>query len=300
MKNNKSLLLVVGVLSLVSLILTAPYVVSRFNESGGGGFSIGEKSQFISSAEPLIGSAGYSGRADIAIAPYPPSVGGDALDEVDRYTLSSSSMSLVAKDPTAYLSQYRDYLSSVGAVVTSYSAGKWGEYRYGNLEAKVPLEKFDEAVSRAKNNTQSVYSEDSNFNDITGSVATYRERSEGLQQQLDEMRASLKSLNEGSVEYVRMSNQIRNLENQLNQNNRSLENMQTETQYGMIMISVASKESYFGGSSQVEPLSELSRAFESLKGSLSTILVVVIWAVVYAIVWLPIALVTRWLWRRFK
>lgn len=300
---NKKLFLLVGALALATFLVISYLQVPGINfraskEMGGVSNMFAPYSGGVGMAEPMMLDRSVDSSY---IYPYPPPYyGDDALDVAERMYVYSSSYDVVVRNVPEYLNQLRDYITSSGGQVLSYNVGKFDKIQSGYIQAKVPADKFDEARNRITSNVKDVVRENVDSADVTGQVVGFQEQIANLEQQLDERRAQLAELETGSSAYVQMQSQITRLEQQLEQARRALESQEENVQYSNIYVSAADSERYFDGGARPDPITEFWNALESLGDSLIGIGYLLIWVVVYAVIWLPLVLIVRWIWRRFR
>ncbi len=295
---NKKLFLLVGALALATFLVISylqPSGMSTLEFKDFGRSADNNYPTEAGLAEPMMLDRG-AGSSYI----YPPYYGDDALDVAERMYVYSSSYDVVVNNVPEYLNQLRDYILSVDGRVISYHVGKYDRTQSGYLQARVPTAVFDETKNRVTNGVKDVVRENVDSYDATGQVVGSAERVASLEGQLEERLAQLAELEAGSAAYVQMQNQITRLEQQLEQARQALESQEQNVQYSNIYVTAADSNRHFDGGARPDPLTEFWDAVESLGDSLVGLGYLLIWIVVYAVIWLPVVLVARWIWRWFK
>lgn len=296
---NKRLLLLIGGLALVTFFIMYFFntpMMYRFDPMGG--FS--QKSEMMDYGAGSAGSLGMM--PDIArdSMMYPPYYGDDALTVEDRVYLYSSSHDVIVRNVPEYLQQMRDYITSVEGKVLSYNTSSSEKFQSGYIYAQVPIDRFNEVNNRVGDGVKDVFREDITSQDVTGTVVNRDETVERLTEQLEARRAELAALEVGTPEYSRVQSQIQSLERQLTQARDAQEAIDEKVQYASVSIGAADSKRYFDPRGPVDPLTQFWDAVDSLGDSARSLLNLVIWVAVYSVLWLPIVLAARWIWRRFN
>ncbi len=294
--NKRTLVLVVAVLGLLTVLASGRMNKLRLGEGSGVGLMMNR--DMVTSVEkvPAI-EPGMMGK--IAF-PYPGSAG-DALQVEDRALEYSAYHDVVVDDVPEYMQRMREYILSINGRVLHWNQGKHSleRYRYGTITAKVPVTSFEETVSRVTSGVEEVVSENQNIADITGEVVYSQEQTESIRGEIAVQEAALSEATT-EVERVRIRNRLDSLRKQLEQAENQGEQIEERQEFATISITVADSESYFNGSYKPSLFEELRQAMESLRYSLSGVLVVIIWVAVYSVIWLPLVLGVNYVTKFFK
>jgi hypothetical protein len=94
--------------------------------------------------------------------------------------------------------------------------------------------------------------------------------------------------------------ELDNLRRQLTQMERRQQNVTEQTEYATIYLSASDSERYFEPYGRGGLGDEFYRAWSSLSSVLGFLGYALVWVVVYAVVWLPVLLVGKWVWRRWR
>ncbi len=283
--HKRTLLLVVAILGVLTLVVSG-----KFGQFTG---------QMGMSSSSMPGAALY----DTAVAekmmvedsvgtrmmpPVYPGAGG-ALGDPDRAIEYSASHQLVVEDVQAYMHDIRAYVQSVGGQVLYWNQGKESLqlYRYGSLTAKVPVNSFEAALTKITEGVEDVLSENQNMADITGEKKYNTEEVERIRGEIAVQEAALAEATTESVK-VRIQNQLTQLRRQLADAERGSEQVEERTEYATLSISVSDSERYFGGRHQPSPSEDLREALRSVWTSIGSVIRMVIWIGVYAVIWLPV------------
>lgn len=229
--------------------------------------------------------------------PYPSS---DALEVTDRSIQKYSYHSLVVDDVSEYLRSTRDYILSNGGIVLSYTQDtQANDYVSGNISAKVPVNKFDEVVSHITQGAKKVLSESVSAQDVTGQVVSVAEKLQSLEDAKATQEIALEEATT-AIEKRRIQLEIDRLNRQIEQVKKSQENVEDTLEYATINISVANKEYYFNGGASRPFTDVLREAWYSLKNTGIGLAYFLIWVAVYAIIWIPVLLLARWIWGKVR
>lgn len=320
---NKTLLLVLSFAVVASLLTMASK--SNISFLRGGGFS-GMMEDFNSSsgsdvmyknAEPATDMA-YGGvmmdnsiiaeplptdsmPTDLKMMP-PYYYGDDALDVQDRVYQKSSYHVVIVDDVQEYLRGMKEYVLSIGGVVlnsgVSAGDGSNNTYSSGSLYVKVPVNKFDEVTGRVTENVEKVFSENINASDVTGQLVGTTETLQDLKDQKSLKEAALSEA-KSEVEKRRYQIEISRLDQQIASAEKGLDNVEAQVEYSSVSIEASDSERYYNPDADVGFKEEFMKAWESVKEVIKLALYFGIWVFVYSIVWLPIVVVVKKIFRKF-
>ena len=246
-----------------------------------------------------VGMMAGSEMVSSKLAPYPGMYGNDALSVSDRAVQKFSYHTLVVNDVSQYLQKSKDYFASIGGVVLSYNQGSNTRATYGSLSVKVPVDKFDEAVSEVSKDAKKVIDESVSSNDVTGQVVSIEERIQQLKDEKSIQEAALIDA-KTAIEKQKLELEIARLDRQITQMEDNQKSVQDQVDYATMNVNVADSESYFNYDGP-RPLTEVfQQAWWSLRGATNAIVAFLIWTVVYAIIWVPVLLLARWIWMKVK
>ncbi|PIR61337.1 MAG: hypothetical protein COU66_04405 [Candidatus Pacebacteria bacterium CG10_big_fil_rev_8_21_14_0_10_44_11] len=254
---------------------------------------------------PSVGSTGEGGmmgRESIGIMPdyYPYPSTDNALDYTDRSVQKYSSHSVVVGNVDEYLNSVKAYVASINGVVLSYDQGTGkNQYVYGSITAKVPVEKFDEAVDRVTQNVQKVVFANVSAQDVTGQVVSLDEQIQSFEDQKAQLEINLDAA-KTDAEKRSIQLQIAQLDRQITRLQQSASSVAESVQYATMNISVSNREYYFTGDGPRPVMDVLQEAWFSLQGTGFGLVYFLIWIGVYAIIWLPVLLLARWIWGKVK
>lgn len=251
------------------------------------------------------GSAGVMMSDELGIATRPtydyyPYPSNNALDLTDRSVQKYSSHSLVANNVDEYLKNIRTYLTSIGGTVLSYDQGTGkNQYIYGSLMARVPVETFDEAVDKVTQDAQKVVFANVSAQDVTGQVVSLADQIQSLEDQKAQLEIDLDAA-KTETEKRSIQLQISQIDRQITRLQQSADSVDESVQYATMNISVSNREYYFTGDGPRPVMDVVREAWYSLKGTGFGLIYFLIWVGVYAIIWLPVLLLARWIWGKVK
>jgi len=234
------------------------------------------------------------------VMPMPPYYGaGDALNVEDRVYQKSAYVGVVVDDVAQYIRQQKEYFLSIEGRVLSSSLDTSSKYQSGYLYVKVPVTKFDEATGRVTQGVKDVVNENISAQDITGQKVNTDDQVANLQDQIAEKEIELVDA-QNTVDKTRIELQLKRLREQLTQSQNAQTQVTSEVEYASISISASNNARNFDQNIQPSLMEELQRAWQSLSGAGYLVGVMLIWAVVYAVFWLPIVLLIRWIMMKRK
>lgn len=231
----------------------------------------------------------------------------DALEVEQRAVEMFASQSVVVSDVGAYLTRNKAFIESVKGRVLSYSQGtEAGQglfakpISYGFLDARVPMDKFDEVNQQLGQNVQKVVYQSMNAQDVTGQVVSIEEQLQNLQDQLVDVQLKYKEAtrDEDEIQIARYELEISRLERQIESVQKSQENVQQKITYATISLSVANSEEYFVPTWRSTWSNAVWLIFNSLSSKAMYIGLLVIYTFIYSLVWWPIMLGVRFVRRK--
>jgi hypothetical protein len=235
------------------------------------------------------------------IAPYPyypPTYGGDALNVTDRSVQKFSSQTFVVTNVNDYLQKTKEYLASIGGIVLTYNQGTSNRSSYGYLTVKVPIDKFEQATTEVSKDVKKVIDESINIQDVTGQTVNIAEQIQSLKDS--------KAVQEAALEDAKSAAEKQKIQIEINRLDRQIKLMEDNQQvvldqvdYATMSISISDKESYFNGSTR-SLWDVLQQAWWSLKDTAIGLISFLIWVAVYAIIWIPVLLLARWIWGKVR
>lgn len=228
--------------------------------------------------------------------PYP---GDDALDVVERVYQKYSYHEVVVDDVTVYSQQLREYFLSIEGRVLSTSVSSSKKYSQAYLVVKVPVAKFEEATNRVSQGVEKIVNESINAQDETGQMVSATSTLEKLQEQ-----KSLKEIEllEATTEVARRRIQldIDRLNRQIDQATQALEGVEGQVEYATISVSATNNERFLNPYGEPTVREEIDRAWESVQGIARLLISLVVWVVVYAVLWLPVVVLVKWVMGRVR
>ncbi len=296
---KRTLYIVVAVLGVLTLIASGK--MGQLRMLGGVGFD-GGMPGYTNSYDSAVSEkmmAGSSVAMDRAIMPPYPGMGGDALEETDRAIEYSADHQLVVTDVQEYMQDIRAYVQSIDGQVLYWNQGKepLQLYRYGSLTAKVPVSSFEAALNKITSGVKDIITENQNMADITGQQVYNKDEVTRIQGEINVQEAALAEATTESAK-LRIQNQLTQLRRQLADAERGVDQVTERTEYATLSITVSDSERYFGGRHQPTPSEDLREALRSVWTSIGSVIRMVIWVGVYAVIWLPVVWVVSVLVRK--
>lgn len=312
MQKHKNTLIVIAILGIITALATGFDFTSIFSSLGLNRISYQDQydreimpmpaqEMGVAMDMKMANDSGY-GMAESTMYPY---YGSDyALDVEDRFYEKSSNHSVVVDNVTEYMQQTREYLTSIGGKIINSSSGTTeiyqenpfinNKYVYGNIYAKVPVEKFEEAQNKVTSGVKKVVNESVDAYDQTGQVVNTQEKIQELQDRKLELETKLVEAKTDS-EKRSLELQISRLETQIKNAEKQANNVEQRVEYANVNISVSNSDKYFNpgyGSSGFT--NEFFMAWNSLSIVLFKLLRLAVWVLVYSVLWLPAVLIFKW------
>lgn len=308
MSKNPSLILTVAILGLLSAgamwFMTSTQMTPNVKL---GGVMMGETQVAPSAMDSGFAGQGMMGAKEIglttsSIAPYPyypPSYGGDALTVTDRSVQKFSSQAFVVANVSEYVRKTKEYFASIGGVVLSYNQGTTNRFSYGLLSVKVPVDKFEQATTEVSKDVKKVINESINVQDVTGQTVSIADQ---IQQLKDTKAVQEAVLAEATtaVQKQKIQIEIDRLDRQIKQMEANQQVVKDEVAFATMNITVSDKESYFNYGGNQSPWDQFQQAWWSLTQTGMGLISFLIWVVVYAIIWIPVLFLARWIWGKVR
>lgn len=240
-----------------------------------------EKSRSYTS--PIMGGYGY----------------GMALDELNRSLDKNSYHGVVVGNVSEYMRDLKSYLQSVGGKVVSSSQNTYDDMTYASLTVKVPADKFDEVTGTVASKAKEVMNESINVTDVTGQQVGMEERRQDLQDQLVKKQADLLAA-KTDAEKKSIQYEIDRLNQQMKDYVRSQETFAESVNFATVSVTAADSEKFFDPQGRMDFGDEVKNAIKSLGKTGGVVVYFLIWVVVYAVIWLPLVLLGRWMWNKMR
>lgn len=229
----------------------------------------------------------------------------DALDVDERAIEMSSNQSVVVDDVNSYLTSNKDFIESVGGRVLSYNQGTQSSQAlfgrptsYGYINARVPIDQFDEVNQRLGQNIKKVVYQSVNAQDVTGQVVAIDESLESLKDDLADAQARLEEAENDSQRRV-IEREIQRLETQIENVENNQQAVDQRVTYAYVNVSVANNEEYFTPTWRTSWMDMVWSFLGSFSGLAYIVGTLVIYTLLYSILWLPIMLGARAVRRAF-
>jgi hypothetical protein len=220
------------------------------------------------------------------------------LDSPYRYQVKTGQLGLRVKDVDKSLEDSKQYLISIGGIITSSNIQKYESDYYASLNVRVPAADFEAAMSYLKSLALEVETEYSNLYDETSQVNSVADAVTISQDKLSEYRTLL-AQTQTTNERLQIQRNIDNLERQLANLEKQLTNLEAKAEMSQISVTFREKSwqdlPFLKNLGLSEVISGASRALLKVVAFLT---VLVIWVVVFTPIWLPIWLIVRWLKKR--
>jgi hypothetical protein len=235
----------------------------------------------------------------VMMPPYYPQ--DDALNVDQRVHAKSSSDSLVADNVSQYMQQLEAYVISIGGRVLNSSLSTNPKATYGFLRIKVPVDKFEATNQKVTAEASEVIAQSVNAEDETGQAVAVDTQIQDLQTKKLAKQVELTKA-KTDAEKKALELQITQLDNQINALTKTQNVQKQTTDYATVTVQAANKKAYFMPvvSGEGSLRDEIALAWQSMRGILMFAARLVIWAAIYALLWLPIVLLVGFVVSRIK
>lgn len=225
---------------------------------------------------------------------YPGMGGSNAMYVNDRTNLKYSSHGLFVTNVSDYMHQAKDYIQSQGGRVLSSSQSTTDDMQYGFINAKVPVEVFDQVNTEVTSKARKVMNQSINATDVTGSRVGMEDQLQALQDQKTKLESDLADAKTVADKKIIQAT-IDRVDQQIKYQQKMADQFAEEAKFATVNITVSDSERFFNPMSNPSLHTELRRAWMSLGGTSHGIATFLVWVLVYAVIWLPIVLIFRWI-----
>jgi chemotaxis protein histidine kinase CheA len=193
-----------------------------------------------------------------------------------------------------YVNALSDYFLTIKGRILSSQINSEGDYAHAYIQVKVPVDKFDEANLRIRNEAKEVMGQNVNSLDRTGNLVTSQTKLDELEEKrLEKEQALLVAKTEN--EKKRLELEIKNLNSQIKKAENEVKNVETKTDYATITLTIADNKRFFKPVNEETP--DLTIVFED---AIRTVLKIIVWAVavaiqivVFSLLWLPLVFLIK-------
>ena len=308
---NKKIVGLVFILALVSGLVTTFWRSGSIRQTmqaiTGGGFGYNPDSSvtvMTDTAQPLpakldMGTAPMMTDQTAEIKMMPPAYGGGssvAPSILNRAYQRYASFGVVVKDVNAYTANLRTYITGLGGIITNSSMGQSPDYSYAFITARVPEDKLDTAMVKVTEGVTKIMNQNLSSTDVTAYQQDIKTQVTAVKKQIAQQQLLLGRAT-SEYERQRIQLEIESLQNQLANYESQLTASQEQVQYASLDITAASNTKYFDGQ-PVGVWGEIKSNFSSFGRIFSSAFKLAVWIGAYALVWLPVLLVIRWVFGR--
>lgn len=233
--------------------------------------------------------------------PYPPTAGQTAA-EVDQKIIKNGYLDLTVDKVSDAADRITAIATARGGFVQSSSVSERGDGTYsGNVEVRVPSEKYEDAMSEIKKLATLVKSETSTGQDVTEQYTDLQAQLRNAQAQEQTYLEILKQAKTVS-DTLQVQAQLGSIRGQIESLQGRIQYLTNQTSYSTISVTLEEEPAVRAPTKGFRPLSTIKEATQALIDAFQNILSGLIWIV---IVWggilLPVALLI-WivvkLWKR--
>jgi hypothetical protein len=219
----------------------------------------------------------------------------EGLNIEQRVYDHSAYQGLVVSNVSEYMRQVKEYVLSNGGKIMHVSQYTTDDIQYAYLDARIPAEKFDEATALFASRAKKVMTETLNTQDVTGQQKSLADQLTDLEEK-KAVKATELSSAPTQAERQRIQAEIDQINEMIKLLKDSQDQFAEDSKYATIAVTVADSERFFNPESGISIQDQLRSAFKSLQATSKVLGIFFIWVAVYAVIWLPIILATRWLW----
>jgi len=218
-----------------------------------------------------------------------------------RLVIKNASMAIVVTDVKDALQKTQEAAEAKGGYVVDSTLSYPTEQAYGSISMRVPSDKLGEVMTSVRNLALKVSSEQSKADDVTDEYVDLSSRLKNLQATETQFLEIMKKA--GTVEEtLRVQSELSNIRGQIEQTKGRMEYYEKSAAMALLQVNVALDEGSlpltYAPEQKWHPTIVFKRATRSMLGTLRALGNVTIWLGVYAVIWVPVALVIWWYRRR--
>jgi hypothetical protein len=224
---------------------------------------------------------------------------GDSLSVENRVYMNTAYQGLLVSNMSEYLRQAKDYIQSNGGKVIHISQYTTDGMQYAYIDARLPAEKFDEATSLFASRAKKVMNQSLDNQDVTGQKKSMDDELLKLEEK-KAAKATELSAATTELQRTRIQNEIDQINEQIEFTKTSQASFTENIKYSTVNLTISDSERYFNPEMSGGYEQQFKKAVYSLKATAKVLAIFFIWVAVYSIIWLPIVLFVRWVWRKLQ
>jgi hypothetical protein len=242
----------------------------------------------------------------------PPSVGITAQDNdlpvtdvnpEDRKVVKSGIISIVVKDVDGSTKQLSDKAIALGGYTSStnfYNSGT-NESKSGYIRFRIPVAKVDEFVSVVKSNALRVQSENINSKDVTAQFIDLQARIKNLESSETQLQDLMTRAGKVS-DVLEVQRELTSTRTQIEQLKGQLKYLEGSSELSDITVNIALDASQLPipPEAKWQPGTVLKLALRELINVATNLSYLVIYIAVFAVIWVPVGLGLKWLYKFLK
>ncbi len=223
----------------------------------------------------------------------------DALSVDQRVYDHSAYQSVVVSNVSEYMRQVKEYLQSNGGRIMHVSQYTTNDLQYAYVDARIPAEKFDEATGLFASRAKKIISESLNTQDVTGQQKSMSDQLMQLEEQKATKATQLSSATT-LADRQRIQSEIDRLNSMIDSLKDSQAKFAEEIKYATVSLTLSDSERFYNPEKGGTASDEFRSALVSLKRTAKMLGLFAIWIAVYAVIWLPVVFVARWIWAKLN
>jgi len=218
-----------------------------------------------------------------------------------RVVIQESDLSLVVKDVSSTADWIVNYAEKEGGFMVSSTITRPEEVPLGTIVVRVPSKKLKEAIAYFRSLAVKVVEESLQGRDVTEEYADYEARIKTLKATIAQFEA-IKERATKISDLVSITNEIINLQEQIDTYKGYLKALNEEATYSKITVYLATDEFAlpYQPPAGFRPEVVLKQAVRSLLANLYAVGRALIWIGVYSVIWVPALAVVIFLRKRGK
>ncbi len=216
----------------------------------------------------------------------------------DRMVIRSASLRMVVTDVDEVISQVTSLSREMGGYIVSTESQEQNGDRVGKVSVRVPADKLEDALKRVRGMAVRVARESSTAQDITEEYVDQDARVRALkatEQQYLELMGNARTTDD----IVKIQQSLTQTRTQIEQAQGRMQYLQRNSAMGLIsmdLYTVGAAKPLDGGGWNAQDV--LNDALHALVAVGTAVAGLGIWVLVFAPLWVPVGLLTRWWMRR--
>lgn len=223
-----------------------------------------------------------------------------APEGAPRLVIKTGTINMIVKDIANASKNIIQYTEGKGGYVVSSTITEREKIPSGNIQVRIPAEIFDETMAYFKGLAERITYEGTKGEDVTEEYIDLQSRLRNLEAAETQLLKIMER--SGTIsDVLAVQKELTNVRGQIEQTKGRIQYLERSAKMATISINLALSEELLPvpPAEKWRPVYVLKQSWKSLLGFLKGISYLLIWTFVFAIIWVPLAIIT-WRIRRLR